>query len=439
MAVISNEKLFICFFNFVRNSSSYMEIQEKILSPLEKGVKLIGIGKHGSKKLPDELIIEILEELKEEIAQPILTGAFFGALMMKDLEPGYYILEEFLGKGCLNNTQALWNKLCFEAPSYLENIGIKLINKQTLTIEESETLGTFLFSEEPGELFRGMAVSILRIRYEADEEYQGIYNSIRKMIPAKSISKGGSTIQLAEPFDGVEHSWMITPLLARELQKNGYTVVATCGRSSGPKISLNTWDIYKEMQGKFIKDPGDLLGASPEFGWAMDQKDFFPMLDTWVDRRRIIMKRPFLATLEKVLNPLQADILITSVFHIPYLEKMIELALMTGFRAVMVLKRGLEGTLAPSLAKATGILCAVKMPDGSVLTEHIDGMDESFSLHKADTDAVVKNVSAEKNIEHIKKYVSDGATGDLDFDSRVKLSAALYTKGMQWIEQVQKL
>lgn len=415
-----------------------MEIQEKILSPLEKGVKLIGIGKHGSKKLPEDLVVEILGELKSGAASPILVGAFFGALMMKEVDPSYYRLEEYLGTGSLNNAQVLWKVLCSDVPSYLENIGIKLINKQTLTTEESEVLGAFLFSDEPGELFRGMAVSILRIRYEADEEYQGTYNSISKSIPSQPNPNGKSIVQLAEPFDGVEHSWMITPLLARELQKAGYTVVSTCGRSSGPKLTLNTWDIYKEMKGRFINDSKDLLEPAQEFGWALDQKDFFPMLDSWVDRRRIIMKRPFLATLEKVLNPLHANILITSVFHIPYLEKMIELGMMAGFNAVIVLKRGLEGSLAPSLAKATGIVCAVKMPDGSVLTEHIDGTDESFSHYKADTDAVVENISAEKNSEYIKKYVSEGATGDLDFDLRVKLSAALYTRGMQWIEQVQR-
>ncbi len=413
-------------------------IQEKVLSPLQKGVQLIGIGKHGSKKLPDELIVEILVELKGGTAQPILVGAFFGALMMKDLEPGYYLLEEYLGKGSLDNPQIVWNKLCFDAPSFLENIGIKLINKQTLTLEESETLGAFLFSEEPGELFRGMAVSILRIRYEADEEYQGIYNSIRKSIPAKPVSKKESLIQLAEPFDGVEHSWMITPLLAHELQKIGYTVISTCGKSSGPKITLNTWDIYKELQSKFLKDSNNLLTSSPEFGWALDHKDFFPTLDKWVDRRRTIMKRPFLATLEKVLNPVHANILITSVFHIPYLEKMIELAIMAGFDAVIVLKRGLEGTLAPSLAKATGIVCAVKMADGSIRTKNIDSTNEDLIHYKAETDAVLENITTEKNIEYIKKYVREGETGDVDFDLRVKLSIALYTQGIQWIEQVQK-
>lgn len=157
-------------------------IQEKIFSPLQRGVKLIGIGKHGSKKLPDELIIEINEELGEGKASPILIGAFFGALMMKEIAPAYLLLEEYLEKGSLSSASTMWNKLCFDAPARMKSIGVKLIQKQNLTLEEATALGSFLFSEEPGESFRGMAVSILRIRYESDEEYEGLYNAIQNSV-----------------------------------------------------------------------------------------------------------------------------------------------------------------------------------------------------------------------------------------------------------------
>lgn len=415
---------------------------EKILSPLQQGVKLIGIGKHGSKKLPDELIVEINEELKQKKAEPILIGAFFGALMMKEIEHSYLLLEEYLGKGSLSDASIMWDSLCFDAPVRMKSIGVKLINKQTLTIQEATELGKFLFSDEPGESFRGLAVSILRIRYETDEEYEGVYNAIEQSQKLKvksqipiAIGTKQPIIQLAEPFDGVEHSYMITPIIAHELQKLGYNVVVSCGRTSGPKITLNAWDLYKELKAEFINSQTGIINSKPEFGWGLDQKTFYPVLDKWVDRRKIIMKRPFLSTLEKVMNPLKANILITSVFHIPYLEKMVELAEMAGFDGVIVLKRGLEGSLAPSLSKATGILCAAKMKDGAFTTKSIDANNESFSIYKSVTDAVIENLSLQQNIDHINKYISEGKTGDPDFDNRVGLAIALYTQGLQWIEQ----
>ena len=413
--------------------------QEKTFSPLQRGVKLIGIGKHGSKKLPDELIIEINEELGEGKASPILIGAFFGALMMKEIAPAYLLLEEYLEKGSLSDASTMWNKLCFDAPAQMKSIGVKLIQKQTLTLEEATALGSFLFSEEPGESFRGMAVSILRIRYESDEEYEGLYNAIQNSVVNNTIAfKNAPIIQLSEPFDGVEHSYMITPIIAHELQKQDYNVVVFCGRTSGPKITLNTWDLYRGLNAEFLNTQMHVTESKHPFGWGLDQKIFYPILDKWVDRRKIIMKRPFLSTLEKVLNPVKANILITSVFHIPYLEKMAELGNMTGFDGVIVLKRGLEGTLAPSLAKATGVFCAAKMQDGTFMTKKIEVNNNDFTQYRSDADAIIENLSIEQNIEYINQYIAEAKTGNSDFDSRVALAIELYKQGLDWIKKIRQ-
>ncbi|MEB0260072.1 MULTISPECIES: hypothetical protein [unclassified Mucilaginibacter] len=413
--------------------------QETTFSPLQRGVKLIGIGKHGSKKLPDELIIEINEELGEGKASPILIGAFFGALMMKEIAPAYLLLEEYIEKGSLSDASIMWNKLCFDAPAKMKSIGVKLIQKQTLTLEEATALGSFLFSEEPGESFRGMAVSILRIRYESDEEYEGLYNAIQNSVINNTIAfTEAPIIQLAEPFDGVEHSYMITPIIAHELQKQDYNVVVICGRTSGPKITLNTWDLYKGLNAEFLNTQMRVTESKHPFGWGLDQKIFYPILDKWVERRKIIMKRPFLSTLEKVLNPVKANILITSVFHIPYLEKMAELGNMTGFDGVIVLKRGLEGTLAPSLAKATGVFCAAKMWDGTFITKTIEVNNNDFAQYRSDADAIIENLSIEQNIEYINQYIAEGKTGNLDFDCRIALAIELYKQGLDWIKQIRQ-
>ena len=413
--------------------------QEKTFSPLQRGVKLIGIGKHGSKKLPDELIIGINEELGEGKASPILIGAFFGALMMKEIAPAYLLLEEYLEKGSLSDASTMWNKLCFDAPAQMKSIGVKLIQKQTLTLEEATALGSFLFSEEPGESFRGMAVSILRIRYESDEEYEGLYNAIQNSVVNNTIAfKNAPIIQLSEPFDGVEHSYMITPIIAHELQKQDYNVVVICGRTSGPKITLNTWDLYRGLNAEFLNTQMHVTESKHPFGWGLDQKIFYPILDKWVDRRKIIMKRPFLSTLEKVLNPVKANILITSVFHIPYLEKMAELGNMTGFDGVIVLKRGLEGTLAPSLAKATGVFCAAKMQEGTFMTKKIEVNNNDFTQYRSDTDAIIENLTIEQNIEFINQYIAEAKTGNSDFDSRVALAIELYKQGLDWIKKIRQ-
>ena len=404
---------------------------ERIFTALQQGVKLIGIGKHGSKKLPEDLIALITNELLEGNSPPILVGAFIGAVLMKPIEQSYAPLENYFGAGSLTQPSLIWERFCLEVSTDLRPIALKLMHKETLDLNDADTLGTFLMSPQPGEFFRGLAMSILRIRYETDVEYEGLYHALLKeaKYPAAHLPAQPKLIQLAEPFDGVEHSHMITPLLAQAFQEIGYQSIITCSSNPGPKMVLNSHCLYTTLGAHFIQTPSDLDNKPPEYGWAINLPDFYPPLEKWVERRRILMKRPFLATLEKVLNPLKARILITSVFHIPYLEKMVQLADMAGFDGVIVMKRGLEGSLAPSLAKASGILCAARDRSGTMFTTSI----LPSGLNKIDVDAVVEGVSAQNNID---LFATGGNSSSPEFGICVEEAISLYKKGLDWIESV---
>ena len=75
------------------------------------------------------------------------------------------------------------------------------------------------------------------------------------------------------------------------------------GLSGGPKFTLNALDLFMHLNCEFLLGNQE-LGTPPEnYGWVLNQNALSPALARWTDRRRIILKRPFLATLEKVLNP----------------------------------------------------------------------------------------------------------------------------------------
>ena len=408
-------------------------------NPLVQGIRIIGVGKHGSKPLPEPLVQEIKDFLiKGENIVPVQLGAFYGALMAKQPAEHEKVLLESHEEGGELNLEKLYHDVFPDTPPFMKNTGMKLLKKENLSLSESEYLGKYLFSDLPGEAFRGMAASMLRIRYETEEEYHGLMKAAEKTFSEGFKSpgpKGENLIQLAEPFDGTEHSYMITPLLAQAFQQEGYEVVSMTGRSSGPKITLNSLDIYKGLGCRFMKSTAELQEEAPLFGLAIDQKDLSPALDEWTNRRRLIFKRPFPATLEKVLNPCGAKILVTSVFHITYMEKMVKLADMAGFRGVIVLKRGLEGSLAPSLAKSSGILCAAKQPDGSFLTHTISSEDEVYAAYRKEADDITDPLLAEDNIRLIRQFAENGTTGKPDFDMRVKLGTAMFKDGLKWIKE----
>jgi anthranilate phosphoribosyltransferase len=206
------------------------------------------------------------------------------------------------------------------------------------------------------------------------------------------------------------------------------------GRSGGPKFTLNALDLYMNLGCQFLQSNHELDTPLHSFGWVLDQKALSPALNRWVDRRTVIIKRPFLATLEKVLNPCHARILVTSVFHITYQMKMAELAMLAGFDGVIVLKRGLEGSLAPSTSRSSGILCAVRTPKGHLFFQHFEGEAPAFSAFRTETESEIDQPQASDNARLVRKFMTDGHTENAEFDNRIRFAHALYGRGLDWIE-----
>jgi anthranilate phosphoribosyltransferase len=406
-------------------------------TPLGRGIKHIGIGKYGSKPLTPELLAECRAALTDPAAHPLQRGAFLGALLAKGPTPEEKTLEDVIGKGAFSHPTFFINKVCPDLPVNMHPIATKLVRGGNLQVTEAEQLGHYLFGDDPCETFRGLAASIMRVRHETNEEYQGLMRAAEDTFspgfgPISCADR--PLVQLAEPFDGVEDSYLITPLLAQFFQRRGYGAVSLVGRSGGPKFTLNALDLYMHVGCQFLQSNHELDTPLENYGWVLDQKALSPALNRWVDRRRTIIKRPFLATLEKVLNPCHARILVTSVFHITYQMKMAELAMMAGFDAVIVLKRGLEGSLAPSTSRASGILCAVRTPRGHLFFQHFEGESPSFAQYRTDADVVYEQPQATENARLVRQFITEGHTTNPDFDNRVRFAYALYGRGLEWVE-----
>jgi hypothetical protein len=266
-------------------------------SALAQAIKVVGIGKHGSKSLSVELVNDCIAELTSDQASELQKGVLFGALMIKGLAEAEIGLENYLGKGAFSNPVFLLNKLCPDLPAQLFPIGVKLLSGQSLQVSEAEQLGHFLlYTNRTGDAFRGLATSILRVRYETNDEYKGLYEAVSKSYTPgfqRFVKTKLPIVQLAEPFDGVVHSYLITPLVAQFFQDRNYNAVSSVGRTSGPKYGLNAYDLYLYLGSWLLQNNHELLEKKPTFGWVLDQKALSPQLDNWVERRRSIIKRPF--------------------------------------------------------------------------------------------------------------------------------------------------
>jgi anthranilate phosphoribosyltransferase len=402
---------------------------------LAQGIKAVGIGKRGSKPLEQPLIQDIINELKNQEVSNAAKGAFFGALYYKGLTEYEKQLKQILP---IDDAGRLIEALSPEVPNYVKDYGRRLLNKEELNKDEAKKLCQFLMSDLPGDAARGMAASILRVRYETLDEYEGLLEGISETFEPRfknAVPTGRPIIQISEPFDGVDHSNMITPLLTDYLQNLDYRIVSLVGRNSGPKHGYNLLDIVNSLKGQFLKDPKELNADKPAFGFYIHQAEISKAMDHWVDIRRQIIKRPFMSVLERFVNPVKADIALASAFHPPYGEKMLSIAERAGFLNIIIIRNGIEGGVAFPLKRPAKILCSKKGDNGKYNRHEFEfWAEEEFKLNIA-VEERLGNPSLENNVALIEQYKNKGKTDNDLFNLRVKATCHGIHMALEWLNQ----
>ena len=413
-----------------------------ILNPndtaIREGIKTTGVGKKGSKSLTTEQIHEILSELKEGCVSPVEKGAFFAALTLKGFTADELLLGQAFPNINIQDPQQLAGALTSDSPSWVQNLCGQLLSGATLTLNETRKLGDYLLSEQPGLGARGLVASALRVRYETPDEYEGLWQALSATIAAPfklPIPGKKLLIQLAEPFDGVDQSYLLTPLIAQFLQQRHFRVLHLVGRNSGPKWGVTLLDIATKLKVNFLKSNSELTDTPPTFGYFLHQADLSPSIDRWVDIRRQTIKRPFLATLEKFLNPANAGILITSAFHPPYTEKMITIAERAGFPGAIVVRNGLEGGLAFNLLRPVKIMTTVRQPNGTYHRAELEFYAKAELQHPLEVEEKITALDINENVRLLLHYQENGTTDNPHFNWRIQASCTGIARAIELVTQ----
>jgi len=408
---------------------------------IDRGIKTIGIGKRGSKSLSPELAAAILEELRADDVEDTKLGAFFAALSLKGIVEDEKILSTvFRDVATLFDPEKLARELSREAPEDIRQLCARLLKKETLSEDEAYHLGQFLFSDTYGDKVRGFVAIALRVRYETIDEYVGLLRAMEETLDPSyrdPVPPGDPIIQISEPFDGVDHSHMITPLVAQYLQSLNYRAVSLLGRNSGPKFEFNLLDIAETVPLTFLGGNSGCRDPKPACGWQLHQADLSAAVDDWVDIRHELIKRPFLATLEKFLNPLNADILIASAFHPPYGEKMLTVAERAGFPAAVIVRNGIEGSCAFALKRATKLLCSVRQTSGHYLRKEMEISAPEILGYEVEVEEKQTHPSLSENTRLIRLFAEKAKTDNPLFDARVKVTREGLRRAVEWINNHQ--
>ncbi len=398
-------------------------------SAIVRGIKTVGVGKKGSRSLSPQLTAEIKADLDAGKVSDAAKGAFFAGLLAKGPDPVESVL--------VPDPALMVDAITADAPVFVQWVCRQLVLGKTLDKATAYDLGKFLFSPHTGDGARGLIASYLRVRYETDDEYEGIWQAMQETIePAfcDATPKGEPIVQIAEPFDGNDHSYLVTPLVGDYVQSLGYRVIHMVGRNSGPKLVFNLFDVVNDLGVTYATCNQDLAKHKPSFGWFYEQAAVSKALDRWVNVRRQTIKRPFLSTLEKFIKPAQADIIVTSAFHPPYGEKMLTISERAGFKGAMVIRNGIEGSCGMPLKRPAKILLSVKQRDGSYQRHEINFDVEDFLKITPATEEQREHLTANDNAQLIRNYVKHGKTGDKWFDARVKATQHAFKLGLDYLK-----
>ena len=237
---------------------------------------------------------------------------------------------------------------------YLKKIAAGPRLSKDLTEEEAEDALALILDEKVSKIRAGVFLIAARMKLETVPENIGYWRALQSRVSPATVDLD-QLLQIADPFDGFERlpyfGFYAIPVIAQL----GLAVYGHSSLPLPPKFGITFEEIlqnhYKVGDGK-----ADLpLLEKHRFGY-LSTRDTLPQLEVLRSLRIEIVKRPMLATLEKILMPLKArkNILATTYFHRGYEVALTEIGKLSQFDKVII-GNGMEGTTLFGVHKETKV------------------------------------------------------------------------------------
>ena len=330
---------------------------------LREALQKKGIGPKGSKKLPPSLLAEVLPTLQDANTNVTTATAFLTACLTLEntveeqalLDPILQAPEQHL----IPQLQELVQPptVTKKYTAFLE-LTQQLMQNQDLHVSQAQQGMELFWKEEIPSWLKASFLQALRLKRETFVENFVFLDSLWKKAQRLSVDVP-ILLDLADSYDGTNRSYHLAPFIAPLLASMGIPTVIHGTDQLAPKYGItnsqilqlgkkNTLYSLKELQHKV---------ENPHIGWAyVDQSIFFPELHRLHSMRHDMVKRPFLATFEKLLQPLQAkngNILIAGYVHSHYKEEVAKLLASHHQTKMMFNLRTIEGSSNCWIKKST--------------------------------------------------------------------------------------
>lgn len=286
-------------------------MEKNELQSLAAILKYKGVGPQGSKSLKGATLLflkeHMLDSQESNITQATLLTAF---LILPNTEEETQWLNEFrsqklpeylsellpenfkqlTGEGKMHHALAMYHKIV--QGKELSQKEIKALVKYWLDNNSSKTLiaGT---------------LEGLRLRRETFNENLQIWKSLLSRSQSRE-AQVDRIVDIADIYNGHNRFPLLSPAIACILSAAGLSVSLHGLEQAPPKFGVTTNQILKAAGVNPFISLDDSRHCLEEIGWTYtDQSVFFPDLHQLIQTRIEMVKRPCLATFEKLLQPIR--------------------------------------------------------------------------------------------------------------------------------------
>jgi anthranilate phosphoribosyltransferase len=297
-----------------------------------------------------------------------------------------------------------------------------------LSIDEAREAAIEILSGQADEVQAAIFFIALRMKTETNEENLGVLQALQQYTEQLDVNVD-HLLNLSDPFNGYNRHCPVVAFLPAVLAACGLPTISQGVKEMGPKFGVTHSQVLAATGVNVDLSVADAAKRVEVFGWAyIDQAQASPAVHGLESLRTRMIKRPCIATLEKMVLPLKAR---NNHLHIGFVHKaypavLTWLAQQIGLNSAFVI-RGIEGGVLPTLRETSNNHIA--RPD---LIETCELNPVDFGIQQ-DTRGVLpqkyEHITAEETVE-LAMQALDGKQGPA-FDSLVYGAAmALWQTGL---------
>ncbi len=225
-----------------------------------------------------------------------------------------------------------------------------------LTLDESREAMLEILEDKVDPVQAAVMLIALRMKRETDDENLGMLQAMQQLTHQQTLDLPDVLI-IADPFNGFNRHCPVAAFLPAVLASCNLPAVSQGVYEMGPKFGVTHAQVLEAAGLPVNLNPQQIAQQlqNTDCGWAYsDQAQMTPSLFALQHLRKLMIKRPSIATLEKLIMPVKAQRthLQIGFVHKAYPPVLDFLARQAGFDSALIV-RGLEGGVVPTLRETS--------------------------------------------------------------------------------------